>query len=387
MTNRRSATAQAAGDAILAMGRAPTIAAGFDGFLDEILRVVDVRHSMAEPDFTPITTIQALADRIGRAAGRSMNLEFVLDEVRAGGNGPLCATALAALGARVSYAGAIADPAQPDRVHPAFAPFAARCDVAIPLAPPGVTECLEFADGKIMFNRPQPLRGVTWPILASHPLFPAWLASVRCADLLVLVNWTLTPAAEELWIGLLDSTAIPPGAGPRRVFVDLTDPAKRTDADLVRALALLTRMNARWPVTLGLNLAEALRVGGAVGLPSPPAGWSCSTTPELARGIRQAAQLACVVIHPREGAAASDADGTPAFFEGPAVRHPRISTGAGDHFNAGFAFAQALGLPLEHALAVGVALSGYYVRSAKAPDRHALAGLLKSLPTSELEIQ
>ena len=39
-----------------------------------------------------------------------------------------------------------------------------------------------------------------------------------------------------------------------------------------------------------------------------------------------------------------------AFFAGAFIAHPKISTGAGDHFNAGFCLGRVLGLGLEESL-------------------------------------
>ena len=72
-----------------------------------------------------------------------------------------------------------------------------------------------------------------------------------------------------------------------------------------------------------------------------------------------------------------------AWFEGPFTATPRLSTGAGDHFNGGFAFAQVHGLPLEECLAVGCAVSGAYVRDALSPDLDRVIAFLRSLPLPE----
>ena len=49
------------------------------------------------------------------------------------------------------------------------------------------------------------------------------------------------------------------------------------------------------------------------------------------------------------------------------IRMPLITTGAGDHFNAGFMHGRLLGLPPENCLTVGVCTSGHYVRTAHSP--------------------
>jgi sugar/nucleoside kinase (ribokinase family) len=49
------------------------------------------------------------------------------------------------------------------------------------------------------------------------------------------------------------------------------------------------------------------------------------------------------------------------------VEKPLITTGAGDHFNAGFMTGQLLGLGPESCLGLGVSTSGFYVRTARSP--------------------
>jgi sugar/nucleoside kinase (ribokinase family) len=73
-----------------------------------------------------------------------------------------------------------------------------------------------------------------------------------------------------------------------------------------------------------------------------------------------------VVIHPRESAACATRDGD-WWVPGPFVAQPLITTGAGDHFNAGFTTGQLLGLSPEACLGAGVCTSGHYVRTAKSP--------------------
>jgi sugar/nucleoside kinase (ribokinase family) len=85
------------------------------------------------------------------------------------------------------------------------------------------------------------------------------------------------------------------------------------------------------------------------------------------------------VIHPRRGAAAA-IQGESATFSGPFVQQPKISTGAGDHFNAGFCLGRVLGFGLEESLCVGVATSGYYVRTADSPTAKQLADFIAELP-------
>lgn len=374
---------------MLRSGSRPRALVGFDGFLDVILRAVDTRASMGTEDFTPIRTIDALSRRIAAAAGRSANIELVEVERRFGGNGPLLAGALGALGAGVTYIGCVGDDAMKDppaRVHAAFESFAGRCSRVLPVATPAVTHALEFGDGKIMFNMPQAIQGVTWSTLMRDLGRETIVEAVCDADLIGVVNWSIMAGVETILTGLRDDVLTQlSGATPRkRVFIDLSDPAKRTRADLRRVLGLLTSIQSYADVTLGLNLSEATQAADVLGVAHDACMLeSIRTMPEacltLAAGVRERLSLSCVVVHPRQGAAGANASER-MWIDGPMVREPKLSTGAGDHFNGGFAFAQATGCSLEACLAMGVATSGAYVRDAGSPDAKRLAEFLDDLP-------
>jgi sugar/nucleoside kinase (ribokinase family) len=65
--------------------------------------------------------------------------------------------------------------------------------------------------------------------------------------------------------------------------------------------------------------------------------------------------------------------------DGPFVAKPLISTGAGDHFNAGFCLGAMLGCEPAMCLQIGVATSGYYVRTARSPSIENLIEFLRTL--------
>jgi sugar/nucleoside kinase (ribokinase family) len=82
---------------------------------------------------------------------------------------------------------------------------------------------------------------------------------------------------------------------------------------------------------------------------------------------------------PRRGPAAAT-ERESASFAGPFVDRPRISTGAGDHFNAGFCLGRVLGFSLVESLCTGVGTSGYYVRTAQSPTAEQLADFIANMP-------
>ena len=134
---------------------------------------------------------------------------------------------------------------------------------------------------------------------------------------------------------------------------------------ITEALQVIGEFGRFGRVTLGLNLKEAQQVHLALGfhsLPEDEAGLR-----QLAADIRAKLNYATVVVHPKESAACATAE-TTAWIPGPYTSKPKITTGAGDHFNAGFTLGQVLGLSPEACLTTGVCTSGHYVRTAQSPS-------------------
>jgi hypothetical protein len=262
----------------------------------------------------------------------------------------------------------------------------------IPLAVPGRTRALEFADGKVMLNEPRNVQAVTWErVLEGAGDEEGLIDHLRGVQLLGIVNWSLMGGVDGILQGLINRILPQLRQESRpRIFIDLTDPAKRTDADLRGVLSLLAELNRLTPVTLGLNVAEAERVGSVVGaaIQGNLALLNDVALRASAAMLLGALNLHCLVVHRHKGAVAAmlpSGSGAmlEASFAGPFVSQPRISTGAGDHFNGGFAVAQTLGMPLAECLAVGCGVAGYYVRHAKAPARRDLVDFLRRLPQPE----
>lgn len=344
---------------------------GLDGFVDEIIAVVDKRDEQGG-GYSPVRTIADLAAKVQKAAGQSSNYELVVKQMKLGGNGPIMADALACLGADVTYIGNVGYPT----LHPVFAEFASRARV-IGIGEPGHTDALEFEDGKLMLGKHETLQDVNWDNLVSRVGRDELKRLMDGSQLIAMVNWTMLPHMSRIWGKLLDEIIPDADRHARKIFIDLADPEKRTHGDILDALKLLGRFQDQVDVILGLNLKEALEIADVLGLPgvADPEG----AIEQNAVAIREKLNLQCVVIHPRRGAAAAVA-GESARFDGPFVQQPKISTGAGDHFNAGFCLGRVLGFGLHESLCAGVATSGYYVRHAVSPSAAQLAEFVAELP-------
>ena len=341
---------------------------GFDGFVDEILHVVDKRESTDK--YTRLTTITKYAERLAGAANKSTNVEMVSQLTKLGGNGPIMANALASFGLKVCYVGNLGYP----NLHPIFTDFAKRAEVHT-IAEPGYTDALEFEDGKIMCGKHSALRDVNWANIQSRFGLENFTNELQGSQFVGFVNWTMLTSMNDTWAAILKDVC-PKLTGPRRkIFFDLADPEKRTRADILKALTLITQFEKFFDAILGLNEKESYEIGGHLSLNTSD--HSPEGLLKLASQIRDAIKVNTVVVHPVHYALAVSA-GDSAIVEGPFTPKPLITTGAGDHFNAGFCLGKLLGFDNAKAVLTGVSTSGFYVRSAKSPTVSDLIGLLNN---------
>ncbi len=352
--------------------RVPGLSAfvGLDGFVDEIIHVVDKRETANS--FIRIPTLAALAERITEAAGRSTNIELVAQRVKLGGNGPIMANALAAFGVSVAYVGALGYP----NLHPVFSPLADKGEV-FSIAEAAHTDALEFSDGKLMLGKMTPLNDITWPNLLERMGRSAFETKIQTARLISFVNWTMVPYMSEIWEAILDENLLPRRHSNQTAFFDLCDPEKRNNDDIAHAMTLLGRFRKHLRVILGLNEKEALELAEVYGIPAG------ADSPEdrclLAKALFKKLDVDLLVVHPVAYALAVTEDIT-TWVPGPLIEKPVITTGAGDHFNAGFCLGQLLNMSPDLSLQLGVASSGHYVRTGKSPQIRDLRQLLANWP-------
>ena len=181
---------------------------GLDGFVDEIVHAVDKRDSAES--YQRLPTITALSERIAAAAGKSTNVELVTERTKLGGNGPIMANALARLGIKVTYVGALGYPS----MHPVFNDFARHAEVHS-VAEAGHTDAIEFEDGKLMLCKSVLLNDITWANIQARFGRDKFIEKFITADLVSFVNWTMIPFMSDLWAALLDEFC-PSPTGARR---------------------------------------------------------------------------------------------------------------------------------------------------------------------------
>jgi len=334
---------------------------GFDGTVDIICRAVRERFG-AGTDFDPFERIRDFGGHIVKADGRSALIEIFRQREKIGGNSPIMANALAASGLHIDCIGAFGRP----EIHPAYRDFAERVRVHS-IAEPAITHALEFDNGKVMLAALSSYdnidAGTIREILGDKPVRDL----IGEAGLFCLLNWSCLPGMDSIFDWLLDDILpvlpIADGNGERIFFFDLADPSPRI-AELTPALERIARFAAHGRCVLGMNFNETLLVCNALGIEQPEHGRD-SLCDALA-AIRGRLGIHMAMGHSMEFVACADASGT-ASVDGIITPKPVISTGAGDHLNAGFCLGLLLDIDLADALALGVLFPGYYVREARPP--------------------
>jgi hypothetical protein len=283
------------------------------------------------------------------------------------------ANALASFGLKISYLGILGYP----NLHPVFAEFSKRAEVHS-IAEPGYTDALEFEDGKIMIGKHESLKQMNWTNIKSRFGQEKFASKFGTADLVGFVNWTMLTHMSDIWSSVLAEICPTMKGSRRKLFIDLADPEKRTKEDILRALELIAAFQKHFDVILGLNEKESDEIGSHLGLKTD--NHSPEGLQKLCQEIHSRVKVDSIVVHPTAFALASGPDGT-SMVQGPFTPKPKITTGAGDHFNSGFCLGKLLGFTTEECLVTGVATSGFYVRTAKSPTMADLAGLLRNWPS------
>jgi sugar/nucleoside kinase (ribokinase family) len=348
--------------------RRGTATIGFDGFTDTIVRVV----RGYEPDRTPVHFRnkhdfgQEIVD-LGLG-----NSSFGLTKVttKMGGNAPNTAHALGRLGIRVNCVGMLGSPG----INDLFKAIDPNCNL-LSYAEPTHSTALEFEDGKLLLSSDEILTTANWLVVRDAIGLENLIALYAASDIVGFANWGEIEHATDIWEGIEREvlTALPQDRR-RIVFFDLADPSRR-DRDFDRLAALIARVTAHHETIMCLNRNEATAIARMMSL-APG-----SSLEALGDAIfAQLGVNTLLIREPRQAMAWTSAGR--ARVDTFHTATPRISTGGGDNFNAGYCFARLAGFDLHAALTVASAVAGLYVATADSPTRDQVVTFLKDVAAS-----
>lgn len=329
---------------------------GFDGFVDTIARVVERTAAEGRPE-TYFPTIRSFGEFLAGQAEKSCSLELKIERRQLGGNLPYVSRAAGQLGLDVTCIGMLGD-GQVEEV------FRGMPCTLYPFAPPGESTCMEFQDGKVFLAPQYTLSAEPWDLVTRATGGRAAELFAQ-ADLLALVNWSELPFSQALWERVYrESLADRPADCGRWAFFDLCDCTRKSPGELRAVLALMGRCAEKRTALLSLNENEAGVAARAIDL-------AFGDLAEVGQALRARFGITEVLIHTLSRSILCTPRGVtdlPTYF----VPRPRISTGAGDHFNAASCLGAVMGLSDGDRLELANRFSSGYVAGGTAPGLDAL---------------
>lgn len=333
---------------------------GFDGYIDSILRV-NKSDTKEQRGFFP--TMESFGTYVQSKAQKSCSLELQLVTEKLGGNMPIFAKALGCTGLSCNCVGALGYP----EIHPKFAPLQQLGEV-LSICQPGTCEALEFDDGKLMLARNEDISALNFTMLKERAGLQALINLAGKADLIAILNWSELMGSTSIWKGYLEEVFPKLPKKHREIFVDLSDCSQRPAEDLLEMLELLKEFSKFGSVSLSLNRNESERLGAVLGI----GGGIMELT------MRLYSSIGCtrLIIHLLDGCFCMTEEGL-STQKNRFIEKPKLSTGGGDNFNAGFAYGLLCGLEPKECMVVANGFSGYYVSNGESPTKEQLIEWLR----------
>ncbi len=331
---------------------------GFDGFIDTIVR--PVRQS--ETDHTPAQmfgTIREFGEFLVSCAEKSCSVELKVEARQLGGNLPYLSRCAGMLGLDVTCIGMLGEDGTVDQL------FQQMPCTLYSFAAAGQSTCFEFQDGKILFASDCRLPHEPWQTVL-HATGGKASELFRSADLIALVNWSELSFAQRLWEKVYTEGL----AGERKdkarfAFFDLCDCSRRTNYEIESVLRLIGNFSTLRTTILSLNENEAHVIAARV----LNCGYDLAM---IGKTLRERYGVDEVLIHTIHESLLVTLQGVtlrPTDF----VAHPKISTGAGDNFNAAFCFGTVMGMTDEDRVFFSNRFASFYVSHGYSPSLEKIA--------------
>jgi hypothetical protein len=349
---------------------------GFDGFVDKIKKAVKEKQNTQVVYFN---SIRDFADRIAMACGKSGQIQMDIQRTKFGGNAPILSDTLGKLGVSTCCLGSMGYP----RRHKMFSGLSPLCET-ISVLDPGLSDAVEFADGKVIFSELEVFEKYTWEYVKRVGGLEKIQAAVSESALLAFVDWANLPHASDIWQGMLQDVIKPSKRKDLYFFFDLCDPSKKTTGQIDEVLDLVSAFSCYGKVTLGLNENETLKIWSALrGVDFVNEKEKLPPVKEAGDFLYRTMNIDTLLVHPTDRCIAYRQLET-VELSGRLVTNPRVLTGGGDNLNAGFCLGLLSGFALPECMLLGMAASGAYIENGTSPDGQAI---LQYLDVWEQELE
>jgi hypothetical protein len=344
---------------------------GFDACIDNIVRIVKDKNENKVTGY--FTDSDKLGEFLINLDNKSCGLELQTKLSKIGGNMVITGNALGNLGVRVECVGTFGLP----EILPVFRTMSTNCSLYT-IGDTITATALEFNNSKVIMFDPGPYNNLTWNGIKDLLGTDRIKAMMSGKQLISFVNWSEIENSSQIWKGILDD--ILPGMDMEGAkpffFTDFSDCSRRSANEIQIATDLLGRFRNYFKVSLSLNQNEAALVAGALNLHGQMA------DDDFIKALYRLCNTDILVIHRVNDAIAYNGvtfEQCDTFF----CKTPKILTGGGDNFNAGFCYSLFEDISLFESLIVANAVAGSYVKTGISPDRNELIEFLKVNSTSD----
>jgi hypothetical protein len=328
---------------------------GFDACIDNIVWIVKDKNENNEAEF--YTNSRQFGEFLISRENKSCGIELRTQLSKIGGNMVITGNALGNLGLKVDCMGTFGLP----EIQPIFHSMSSNC-VLHTVGEPITTSALEFNDAKVMMFDPGPYDKLDWNGIKDLLGIDRIKQLISCKQLVCFLNWSEIENSSLIWKGIFDE--ILASTSPSEVhpyfLTDFSDCSRRSKKEILLAIALLNKFRNYFKIIISLNQNEAEIIAKALDLADN------DSDEDFIKMLFFACMADELVIHRTKDALAYDGitfEKCDNFF----CKEPKILTGGGDNFNAGFCFARFCGFDLFKSLIVANAVSGYYVKTGNSP--------------------
>jgi sugar/nucleoside kinase (ribokinase family) len=351
----------------------PNAFLGFDACIDIIVRIVSGENENEIPEY--FTESSKFGEFLMNLNNKSAGVELHTKLSKPGGNMVITGNALGKLGVKVECVGTFGLP----EILPVFRAMSENCSLHT-IGDTISATALEFDNSKVIMFDPGPYNSLTWQDIKDILDIEKIKQLVEGKQLVSFLNWSEIENSSEIWDGFLRDV-LPfvelQGHLPY-FFSDFSDCSRKSKQDIQLAVNLLGRFRNYFKVTLSLNQNEAALIAKALDLEDH------NSDEEFIQKLYRLTNTDILVIHRTNDALAYngiDYEKSDTFF----CKEPKILTGGGDNFNAGFCYALFHKLNLAQSLIVANAVSGSYVKNGISPDADHLIEFLEQ-ETKKVEI-
>jgi hypothetical protein len=329
---------------------------GFDACIDNIVRVVKDKKENDEHGF--YNNSREFGEFLISKENRSCGVELHTHLSKMGGNMVITGNALGNLGVKADCVGTFGLP----EILPVFKSISPNCTL-LTVGETITATALEFNDSKFILFDPGPYNDLSWngikAILGIEKIKDLFSGK----QLISFLNWSEIQNSTEIWEGILEEIipCINSNDRAKCFFTDFSDCSRKPKDEIKSVNNLLGRFNQYFKVILSVNqneadiIAEAFEISGY------------NSDEEFIKALFNVINTNILIIHRPKDALAYDGavfEKCATFFCG----EPKILTGGGDNFNAGFCYAMLHDMNLFQSLVVANAVSGSYVKTGLSPD-------------------